>query len=137
MKIYIISELQLCPALHLHPLHLAVRHIIEQQVLVAQCDEIGLFFLCLLQRGDAGDRGVELCYLDDLRVGVEGEVEHPDLRLCQPAEVVHVVGGQPEGLPHRLPRQIENEQGLRGLEGMDLNEDKITCTKLSSWQVRA
>ena len=106
-------------------------------MLVAQSDEKDLFFLCLLERGDAGDRGVEFRYVDDFGVGVEGEVEQPDLRLSQPAEVVHVVGGQPEGLSHRLPRQIENEQGLRGLEGVDLTIEAVTCTKLYYWQVRA
>lgn len=60
MRIYIILQLQLCPALHLHSFHLAVRHIVEQQVFVAQSDEIDLLFVCLFQRGDAGDRGVEL-----------------------------------------------------------------------------
>ena len=60
------GQLQLCPALQLHPLHLAVRYIVKKQVLTTQTDKIDLLLVGLLQGGDARERCVELWDLYDL-----------------------------------------------------------------------
>lgn len=93
---------QFCAAGHLDAFDLGIGDVVEENIGTAQAHQVALLLVGLLEDCDGANSRIELAQLDDFGVGVEGDVEDLDLPLGQPAEVVHVVGTHPQGLPHHI-----------------------------------